>query len=70
MNRTGVDVTTDQAALLFNKDTEAAYQTIIEKSRIQRSKEINWLLILAVLREHKESTEEWQEDNPVLFHSY
>ena len=31
MNTKGIDITSGQAALLFNDDTEKAYQTIIDK---------------------------------------
>ena len=45
MSRTGVDVTADQAALLFNKDTEKAYQTIIDQEvdSIDQKKLIGYL---------------------------
>ena len=44
-SRTGVDVTADQAVLLFNKDTVKAYQTIIDQEvdSIDQKKLIGYL---------------------------
>ena len=56
--RKGIEVSTEQAGLFFNKETEEHYKTIKHQGLDSGSEDSCFLSLLSVMRKYEASTEE------------